>query len=133
QVIIMMTNINSLSLLELRGSFRRFFPEMWVMHSHSMERGEAARSAAGGEVNQTASLRQRFTGRLSDPENTTKPTNLCKIRRDHLFYWSDGKAGMDVLTLLALVNVILWGGAFVVLWWVNRAESALDAEIAALE
>lgn len=40
---------------------------------------------------------------------------------------------MDILTLLALVNVILWGGAFAVLWWLNRAESALDAEIAALE
>lgn len=40
---------------------------------------------------------------------------------------------MDILAIIALVNVILWGAAFAVLWRLQRSEAELDAQITALE
>ena len=40
---------------------------------------------------------------------------------------------MDTLTIIALFNMVLWGGAFAVLWWMARAETALAETIDALE
>ncbi len=40
---------------------------------------------------------------------------------------------MNALALIALLNVILWGAAFGVLWWVARSEAALETQIRALE
>lgn len=40
---------------------------------------------------------------------------------------------MDTLTIIAVVNMVLWGGLFAVLWWIGRAQNELEAEVSALE
>ena len=40
---------------------------------------------------------------------------------------------MDVLVILGVVNVVLWGVAFGALWWASRTSTAVDAQLAALE
>jgi hypothetical protein len=37
---------------------------------------------------------------------------------------------MDTLAIIALFNMVLWGGAFAVLWWMTRAETTLTEELA---